>query len=217
MFTGIVEEMGTLIRHTTGDNQDTLVIKAKKVMADLAVGHSINVSGACLTVVARSRAEFSVQVVPETLRLSNLGDLKVGSMVNLERAVAAGERFHGHLVQGHVETVGYINNLSMDQADVRMTVTVDTRWLRYCLTKGSIALDGASLTIADISQEGITVALIPYTLDITTLGSKEVGDSVNVETDVFARYLERFLELESDLEQWELDPEKVRQWGFGES
>ncbi len=217
MFTGIVEEMGTLIRHTTGDDNHTLVIRAKKVMADLAVGHSINVSGVCLTVVARSRADFSVQMIPETLRLSNLGELQVGGMVNLERALGAHERFHGHLVQGHVETVGYINNLTHDQADVRMTVTVDTRWLRYCLTKGSIALEGTSLTIADISQEGITVALIPYTLDITTLGRKEVGDSVNVETDVFARYLERFLELDADGEQWELDPEKVRQWGFGES
>lgn len=217
MFTGIVEEMGRVIRREAGDVHDSLVIGADRVMEDLSTGHSINVSGVCLTVVNTAGKNFTVNVVPETLRRSNLDELAPGSGVNLERALGVSDRFHGHMVQGHVETVGYINSLSVQQADVRMTITVDTRWLRYCLPKGCIALDGTSLTIADISQEGITVALIPYTLEQTTLGLKEVGESVNIETDVFARYLERFLDFDSDDEHWTLDPEKVRQWGFGES
>ena len=217
MFTGIVEEMGRVIRRESSAAHDSLVIGADRVMEDLSAGHSINVSGVCLTVVNTTGKNFTVDVIPETLRRSNLDELAPGSGVNLERAMGVNDRFHGHLVQGHVETVGYINSLSAHRADVRMTVTVDTRWLRYCLPKGSIALDGTSLTIADISQEGITVALIPHTLEKTTLGLKEVGESVNIETDVFARYLERFLEFDSDDEHWNLDPEKVRQWGFGES
>ena len=217
MFTGIIEELGQVIRRVTDNDHDVLVIGGKKVLADLAVGHSIDVNGVCLTVVNRAAGEFTVHVVPESLKRSNLGDLNPGDKVNLERAVAAGDRFHGHLVQGHAETVGYINNISVDHADVRMTVTIETRWLRYCLPKGAIALDGISLTIADLSQDGVTVALIPYTLEQTTLGSKKVGESVNVETDVFARYLERFLELDSDDDHWELDPERIRHWGVGES
>ena len=217
MFTGIIEELGRVIRRITDKDHDILVIGGKEVFSDLAVGQSINVNGVCLTVDKLAAREFTVHVIPESLKSSNLGDLKPGDKVNLERAVAAGDRFHGHLVQGHVETVGYINNISVDHADVRITVTIEMRWLRYCLTKGSIALDGISLTVADISQEGITVALIPHTLEHTTLGIKKVGESVNVETDVFARYLERFLELDSDDEHWDLDPDRIRHWGIGES
>lgn len=217
MFTGIVEETGKILeRTTTGDGQ-ILVIAAEKVLSDVARGHSIAVNGVCLTVVESARDRFKVEVIPETLKLTNLGDLQTGDQVNLERALAASERFHGHIVQGHVETVGYINSLVVENGDVRMTITVDRVWMRYCLLKGSITLDGVSLTIADLSTDGITVALIPFTLSQTTLGRKQVGDPVNIETDILARYIERMFEIDADEERYELEMGHLRKWGYGES
>ena len=217
MFTGIIEELGRVLERTHDGGTETLVIVGDKVLSDLAAGHSITVNGVCLTVVDRSENSFTTQVIPETLRRSNLGELAPGNEVNLERAMGANARFHGHVVQGHVETVGYINSIIADHGDVRVTVTIDNFWLRYCIPKGSITLDGVSLTIADISSAGITVALIPLTLERTTLGRKQVGDPVNIETDMFARYLDRFLQMETEEERWDLDPDRLRSWGFGES
>jgi len=217
MFTGIVEEIGHVISRTPGNGYDSLVITGKKAMEDLETGHSISVNGVCLTVVDLSEENFTVQVVSETLEKSNLGEIAPGSLVNLERAMGPMDRFHGHVVQGHVETVGYINSITVDRVDMRMTVTVDTYWLRYCIPKGSIALDGVSLTIVDISPAGLTVALIPFTLSQTTLSKKQVGEPVNVETDIIARYLERFLEMEPDEEYGDIDVGMLRSWGFGES
>lgn len=217
MFTGIIEELGRVHERTPGEGFDTFVIAGTVVLSDLAVGHSMTVNGVCLTVVASSADSFTAQVVPETLKKSNLGELTTGSEVNLERAMRADGRFHGHVVQGHVETVGYINSIIEHQGDVRMTITLDSYWLRYCVPKGAIALDGVSLTIIDISPAGLTVALIPFTLELTTLGRKKVGDPVNIETDIFARYVERFLEMDSDEERWDLDPGRLLSWGFGES
>ncbi|MCH7521130.1 MAG: riboflavin synthase [Candidatus Marinimicrobia bacterium] len=217
MFTGVIEELGRLLERTPGKGFDTFVISGAEVMSDLAVGNSITVNGVCLTVVAISADSFTAQVIPETLKKSNLGEMTTGSEVNLERAMQVEARFHGHVVQGHVETVGYINNIIEHDGDVRMTVTLDSYWLRYCVPKGAITLDGVSLTIADISPAGITVALIPFTLELTTLGRKKVGDPVNIETDIFARYVERFLEMDSNEERWDLDPVRLLSWGFGES
>ena len=217
MFTGVIEELGRLLERTPGKGFDTFVISGAEVMSDLAVGNSITVNGVCLTVVAISADSFTAQVIPETLKKSNLGELATGSEVNLERAMQVEARFHGHVVQGHVETVGYINNSLEHDGDVRMTVTLYSYWLRYCVPKGAITLDGVSLTIADISPAGITVALIPFTLALTTLGRKKVGDPVNIETDIFARYVERFLEMDSNEERWDLDPVRLLSWGFGES
>ncbi len=217
MFTGIVEEIGRVSSRTPGNGYDSLVITGKKVLADLETGHSISVNGVCLTVVDQSEESFMVHVVSETLEKSNLGEIAPGSMVNLERAMGPMDRFHGHVVQGHVETVGYINSITVDRRDVRMTITVDTRWLRYCIPKGSIALDGVSLTIVDVSPAGVTVALVPFTMSQTTLSKKQVGEPVNVETDIIARYLERFLEMEPDEEYGNIDVGMLRSWGFGES
>ncbi len=217
MFTGVIEELGRLLERTPGKGFDTFVISGAEVMSDLAVGNSITVNGVCLTVVAISADSFTAQVIPETLKKSNLGEMTTGSEVNLERAMQVEARFHGHVVQGHVETVGYINNIIEHDGDVRMTVTLDSYWLRYCVPKGAITLDGVSLTIADISPAGITVALIPFTLELTTLGRKKVGDPVNIETDIFDRYVERFLEMDSNEERWDLDPVRLLSWGFGES
>ncbi len=217
MFTGIVEEIGRFISRTPGNGYDSLLISGKKVMEDLETGHSVSVNGVCLTVVDLSEESFTVHVVSETLEKSNLGEIAPGSRVNLERAMGPVDRFHGHIVQGHVETVGYINSITVDRGDVRMTITVDTRWLRYCISKGSIALDGVSLTIVDVSPAGLTVALIPFSMSRTTLGKKQVGEPVNVETDIIARYLERFLEMEPDEEYGDLDIGRLHSWGFGES
>ena len=217
MFTGIVEEIGRVIDRTSRDGYNSLVITGEKVLADLETGHSVSVNGVCLTVVDQSEESFMVHVVSETLEKSNLGEIAPGSMVNLERAMGPMDRFHGHVVQGHVETVGYINSITVDRRDVRMTITVDTRWLRYCIPKGSIALDGVSLTIVDVSPAGVTVALVPFTMSQTTLSKKQVGEPVNVETDIIARYLERFLEMEPDEEYGNIDVGMLRSWGFGES
>jgi len=217
MFTGIVEEIGRVISRTPGNGYNSLVITGKKAREDLETGHSISINGVCLTVVDLSEESFTVQVVSETLEKSNLGEIAPGSLVNLERAMGPRDRFHGHVVQGHAETVGYINSITVDRGAVRMTVTVDTYWLRYCIPKGSIALDGVSLTIVDISPAGLTVALIPFTLSQTTLSKKQVGEPVNVETDIIARYLERFLEMEPDEEYGDIDVGMLRSWGFGES
>lgn len=217
MFTGIVEETGTVAERTVSDSGENLVVRAEKVLSDLAPGHSIAVNGVCLTVVETAGDRFAVQVIPETLKRSNLGDLLAGDPVNLERAMAAQDRFHGHMVQGHVETVAYINSIVVDGGDVRLTVTIDSVWLRYCLPKGSITLDGVSLTIADLSTAGLTVALIPYTLSSTTLGRKQVGDPVNIETDILARYVERLFEIDGDEERYDLEMDKLRNWGYGES
>jgi len=217
MFTGIVEETGEVVERTATAGGESLVIAADKVLSDVKSGHSIAVNGVCLTVVESGSDYFKVEVIPETLKRSNLGDLQPGGQVNLERAMAASDRFHGHIVQGHVETVGYINSVVVENGDVRMTITVDRIWLRYCLPKGSITVDGVSLTIADLSAAGITVALIPFTLSETTLGRKQVGDPVNIETDILARYVERLFEIDAEEEHYELDLGKLRNWGYGES
>ncbi|MFQ6030653.1 MAG: riboflavin synthase, partial [Dehalococcoidia bacterium] len=130
-------------------------------------------------------------------------------------AMAAGDRFHGHVVQGHVETVGRVKAMTRVGEDVRLVVTLDPHWLRYGIPKGSIALEGVSLTIADLSPEGLSVALIPFTLTHTTLGTKQVGDTVNVETDLFARMLERFLESRLGARTQDIDVTKLYNWGYG--
>lgn len=217
MFTGIIEELGKVISCTHGDGYDKITIAAQTVLSDLELGHSIAINGVCLTVVEMSETSFSAHVIPETLSRSNLGTLKAGSVVNLERAMAANGRFHGHIVQGHVETSGSVTDITVATGEVRITIAIGDEWMRYCIPKGSIAFDGVSLTIADMDSRGITVALIPFTLEQTTLGQKEVGDSINVETDLFARYIDRFVEMETDEAQWGLDMEKLHSMGFGES
>ncbi|MFC1481043.1 riboflavin synthase [Candidatus Neomarinimicrobiota bacterium] len=217
MFTGIVEEKGQVISRTPGNGYDELVISCVEVLADLSVGHSIAVNGVCLTAVKIDNEHFSAQVINETLERSNLSALEAGSTVNLERAMGITDRFHGHIVQGHVETVGVVTNLHNQAGDVRMSIAVDGFWLRYCIPKGSVTLDGISLTIASMDETTITVALIPHTLHLTTLGDKQVGDQINIETDMLARYIERLFEVESMDEEFVIDYDKIRGWGYGES
>lgn len=189
MFTGIVEELGE-IRSFEGA---TLRIGAETVLEDASIGDSIAVNGCCLTVTATGRDDqggwWEADVSHETLRRTNLGDSAPGTVVNLERPVRAQDRLGGHIVQGHVDAVGEIVEAV---PDLRVRVPLDL--LRYLVVKGSVTVDGVSLTVVDVLEDGFTVAVIPHTADVTTLGRKGPGDAVNLEVDVTVKYVERLLE-----------------------
>ena len=198
MFTGIVEEVGTLLVREDRSDAARLLIRARKVLEDVALGDSISVNGVCLTVTDVRRDEgqstWSTDVMGETLRRSSLGKAQAGDPVNLERPVRMSDRLGGHLVQGHVDGVGEIVVAAPD-----LEVRVDDRdLLRYVVEKGSITVDGISLTIVKVLDDGFTVAVIPHTLEVTTLGTKGPGAKVNLEVDVTAKYVERLLAWKSD-------------------
>lgn len=190
MFTGIVEEVGRIARAAGAD----LTVEARAVLEGLRLGDSINVNGACLTVVAFDQATFTVNVVAETLRRTNLGAVQPGDRVNLERAMPADGRFGGHMVQGHVEATAEVVNITPDgPEDILVRYRVPPQLARYIVRKGFIAVDGVSLTVVDCDDREFSVALVPYTRQHTNLEDRKPGDLVNVETDVLARYVERLL------------------------
>lgn len=189
MFTGIVEEMGNVAEISP----TRLVIQAKVTLEGAKIGDSININGACLTVVQIKGKTIAVDVVPETLRRTNLGDLKRGDAVDLERAMALGDRLGGHMVQGHVEATGRVASMTPEREAVVMRFEAPPQIMRYVVAKGFIALDGISLTVVDCDSSWFTVSVIPYTRDHTVLGKRNVGDRVNLETDIVARYVERLL------------------------
>ncbi|HEX7746666.1 MAG TPA: riboflavin synthase [Micromonosporaceae bacterium] len=194
MFTGIIEELGEVVRRTeTGGDSALIAVRGPLVTSDAGHGDSIAVNGVCLTVVDVDRGVFTADVMGETLRRSALGDLRPGDPVNLERAATAGSRLGGHLVQGHVDGVGEI--VGRERAEQWETVrfALPPRLARYVVEKGSITVDGVSLTVAEVADDGFSVGLIPTTLKLTTLGHKGVGDRVNLEVDVIAKYVERLL------------------------
>ena len=193
MFTGIVAEIGTVASVAAAPGGRTLTIDAPMTSAGLRVGDSVAVNGVCLTVVATRGDRFDVEAIPETLARSNLGSLEAGGAVDLERPVAADGRFDGHVVQGHVDGVATVRSVDRDGDSVRMWFDLDAEHLRFVVEKGSIALDGVSLTVAGLDDRGLEVALIPHTLDHTVLGMRTPGDEVNVEVDILAKYVERLL------------------------
>ena len=189
MFTGIVEELGEVVEVETLPNAARITVHGPVVTSDAKPGDSIAVDGVCLTVVeATSGGAFTVDVVDETLRRSSLDKLQAGDRVNLERAAALGQRLGGHIVQGHVDGTGVL--LSRDSSGLTR-FTIPTRLTRYVVEKGSITVDGASLTVVEITEDEFAIALIPTTLELTTLGRKQPGDTVNLEVDVLAKYLEK--------------------------
>lgn len=194
MFSGIVEEMGVVRQVDRGPGAAALSILSAKVLEDLSVGDSIAVSGVCLTVVARGHDNFSVEVSPETLRVTNLGGMKAGEAVNLERSLRMMDRVGGHLVTGHVDGVGRIQERRVEGNATLVTVKTPKEILRYTVVKGSIALDGVSMTVNAVSDHSVAVCIIPQTAKSTTLGIKGLGDSVNLESDLIGRYIERFLQ-----------------------
>lgn len=193
MFTGIVEELGTVSSITRGKDSAVLRIEGPLVVSDAVHGASIAVNGVCLTVTEHDEHGFTVDVMAETLRRSSLGSLHAGDPVNLERAMAAASRFGGHIVQGHVDGTGEIVARMPGDNWETVEVSLPVDLARYVVEKGSITVDGVSLTVAEVGESSFTVSLIPTTLELTTLGQKRIGDLVNLEVDVLAKYVEKML------------------------
>jgi riboflavin synthase len=195
MFTGIIEEIGTMRRVAESGPSLELTIEAAKVLEDIRIGDSIAVNGVCLTVTRYDSRTFTADVMPETYRMTTLSELKPGGKVNLERAMQAGGRYGGHIVQGHIDGVGVIRSRVKEHNAVVFTVEpVDLRQLKYIVPRGSIAIDGISLTVVRADDRTFTVSIIPHTLAETVLADKHPGDRVNLETDILGRYIERLLQ-----------------------
>ncbi|MBH0185643.1 MAG: riboflavin synthase [Nitrospira sp.] len=199
MFTGIVEEIGaiTTLDKTLAGTRVTIL--ASTVMGDLKIGDSVSVNGACLTVVSRSDRDFSVEISPETLSVTTLGSMVVGTPVNLERAMKLNERIGGHLVAGHVDGVGVIRSRRQEGNTIIFVIEAPSAILRYCVGKGSITVDGISLTINEVGEHSFNIAIIPHTAKVTTLGLKQGNDPVNLESDLIGKYVERLLQERSQL------------------
>lgn len=194
MFTGLVEEIGQIKSVIKQGEAMVLTIGAGIVTQDVKLGDSISVNGVCLTVTSFDRSSFSVDVMPETFRRSSLHRLKPGEAVNLERAMQAGARFGGHIVQGHVDGTGAVISRKSDANAVVFRIRLDDpEQLRYIIPKGSITVDGISLTVVDTSDDGFTVSIIPHTLAETALQHKQAGAVVNIETDIIGKYVEHLL------------------------
>ncbi len=199
MFSGIVEEVGEVLEVQDTADGRWLKVGAKEILADAAVGESISCSGCCLTVVDFGSDWFAVEAVIETLRRTKIGDLKVGSKINLEKALRVSDRLGGHIVTGHIDTVGKVASIVEEGFSYVVEVNLDSRWAPFFVEKGSVAMDGVSLTVADCGEIPektedefwFRVALIPHTWNVTTLGQLKVGSSVNIETDIIARYVAR--------------------------
>lgn len=194
MFTGIVEEVGAIKNIKRGQHSAVLTIHAKTVLEETRIGDSIAVNGICLTVTRLFPDGFSADVMHETLNRSSLAGLTAGSVVNLERAMPANGRFGGHIVAGHVDGVGHIANIRKDDTAVWYTVLAGPEILRYVVEKGSITIDGISLTVATVEQDRFSVSVIPHTARVTILGEKGPGDTVNLETDIIGKYVEKLLQ-----------------------
>ena len=194
MFSGIVEEMGVVKFLVPGLAGARLSILAGIVLKDLQLGESVSVSGACLTAAEVGETEFAVDVSVETLDVTTLGTLTAGAAVNLERALKLNDRLGGHLVTGHVDGTGILRERTQEGNTLLLTLEVPGPILRYCIPKGSITVDGVSLTINSVSENGVSVAIIPHTAEVTTLGLKQPGDAVNLESDLIGKYVERLLQ-----------------------
>ena len=193
MFTGIVEEMGAIQAIDKGLAGAKLLILASIILNDLQVGDSVSISGACLTVTHIGDTNFSVDISTETLNCTTFGTMPVGTPVNLERAMKLNARMGGHLVTGHVDGVGILRARNQDGNAIHLTLEAPEDIIQYCVTKGSITVDGISLTINTISSCSLAVAIIPHTAKVTTMGLKQIGDSVNLESDLIGKYVERLL------------------------
>lgn len=206
MFTGIVEEIGTVKNIIKGSRSIKLAIAAQKVLENTNLGDSIAVNGVCLTVTALGKNGFTADVMPESMSKTNMGKLKPGDRVNLERALTLASRLGGHIVSGHIDGVGEIIDMEKDDNAVRVTLTASSKVMKYIVSEGSVALDGVSLTVAHLGENDFTVSLIPHTTQVTTLLDKKVGDKLNVENDVVGKYVERLLDFSAKNETKEKKP-----------
>lgn len=193
MFTGIIEEIGKIKSVKRGSKSVVLDVEARKVLEDTRIGDSIATNGVCLTVVGKEDGGFSADVMPETMDRSNLGLLKPGDPVNLERALCLNSRLGGHLVAGHVDGTGKIVSRQQDENAIWLTVSTTPEILRYMVEKGSVAIDGVSLTIAYVDEQVFKVSVIPHTQEETTLVKKKIGSVVNLENDMIVKYVEKLM------------------------
>ena len=193
MFTGIIEEIGSVKAIARGINSAVMTLSAKRVLEDVCLGDSIAVNGVCLTVTSFSKDQFTVDVMHETMIRSSLSSLKAGSKVNLERAMQANGRFGGHIVSGHIDGTGKILSVKKDDNAVWYQIGADKKILKYIIEKGSITIDGISLTVAKLSDRDFSVSIIPHTLANTILAYKGQGDIVNLENDCIGKYVERLM------------------------
>lgn len=196
MFSGIVQERGQIKNIKKSSGKTSFIIESKKVKENLGIGSSIACNGVCLTIVNLDKNIFEVEAIPETLKLTNLGNLRIGSFINLESSLRLKDELSGHIVLGHIDGMGNIIKIKPEGDSILMTIDFPSNLGKYIAYKGSIAIDGISLTIASINNKSFTVALIPHTLEVTTLKEKRIGDMVNLEIDVVARYLERLVNKE---------------------
>lgn len=193
MFTGIIEEIGKVTQIQKGTHSAILQIQAKIVLEQLKIGDSVAVNGVCLTVTSISSHSFTADVMHETLNRSALSALTCGSSVNLERAMPANGRFDGHIVAGHVDGIGKVMQIRRDDNAVWYTIQANSSIMHYIVEKGSIAIDGISLTVASLSADFFCVSILPHTAKVTTLGMRKIGDTVNLENDIIGKYVEKFL------------------------
>ena len=218
MFTGIVEELGQIQEIDSKSSGMRVTISANLVTDDLNIGDSISINGVCLTVTQKKDRKFSLDLVPETLDKTNLGELIEGNYVNLERAMRASDRFGGHILLGHIETLGVILDKQQQEDNAVISVGLDPEWMRFCLPKGSIALDGISLTISNITANIIEIALIPHTIENTTLGLKSKSDTLNIEMDIIGKYVDRLLSFDEEGSEMDVGILKaIRHIQYGES
>lgn len=193
MFTGLVEEKGEVNSLSISGDSFSIKINAKTVMADIKIGDSISTNGVCLTVSEFDNTSFTADVMPETYRRTNLRGLKLGEHVNLERAMMLGDRFGGHIVSGHVDGVGEIINFKKEGNAIWVTIKTQANVMKYILMKGSVCIDGISLTVAHVENQLFKVSLIPETARATTFTNKKIGDQINIECDIVGKYIERFM------------------------
>lgn len=200
MFTGIIKELGKISQIKAVKDSQQLTIQAKDVLKDIHLGDSIAINGTCLTVTTFNDTEFTVDVMPETYNCTSLSTLQINSLVNLEAAIAIGERLGGHFVTGHVDGVGEIIKINQNNNAMNYQIKLPAELLKYCLIKGSIAVDGTSLTVFALGDDFVGLSLIPHTLKNSVLGRKKVGDIVNIECDMLGKYVVNLLQQPGSIE-----------------
>lgn len=214
MFTGIIEEIGSIKNIIRGSGFSRLIIGADKIFSDLKLGDSVAVNGICLTADSLTADTFAADVMPETLQHSSLGRLLPGDRVNLERAMPINGRFGGHIVSGHIDGTGTVAKIASDRNAVRISVRAPSGILKYIIKKGSITIDGISLTVTDVDESTFGVSIIPHTGGGTTLLERGVGDTVNLENDVLAKYVERLMTATEEPPESSISIEFLQQHGF---
>lgn len=214
MFTGIIEEIGTIRSIKWGSRSAVIRIRATRIPEDMKKGDSINTNGACLTVISVEKDEFLADIMAETMRKTNFQFLKEGSEVNLERALKLSDRLGGHMVSGHIDGTGKITSYEEEDNALWVTIAAGEEILKYIIIKGSIAIDGISLTVANLTKNDFSVSLIPYTIKDTTLAKKTKGDLVNLECDMVAKYIERFLTAGKQIKEKAIDVDYLKEHGY---